>query len=488
MKSKLLIVLFGVILLMPCVSCKKEEPTIISVDFGEGKYKEPFRGFLSSHPQWLVATLDWPVLRSLRPDTLVLTKTIELEFNEDAIRSHSEAVIQFVDDNSNRLEGVKVYCNDLPIGKEGYRIEAFSEPQLVKIAYRIDPLKKECTEIGHFIISGVELDEVNNVKLFSDSPQNVADWTFTQKIGWPILLWLVWLLMIILPILLIVLLCKAIEEYGFFKGHPFLPKGSKCFKQTRNHSSILQSFFDKKEFKQCKREVQQSEEMLQNTDIPCSDREEELEKLYSYLERINKENPNLYNELYNSLNPDTRKALNKLDEIMWRPTPKEGRRGHWEGTSNGNKFVLSENDPSYEACKEVGMTDCEYGTAGEPNFDRATEEGTVVSCEDLYDKYDSKQLDKRGGGNSFNSSFQDRAQERIANNKQSEIIEYWRRNHPNDSFDLYKAYYEWRNSKNLVPHEDANCRTLRLVFAPVHRAFGHSGGIARIRIIKDCFG
>ena len=214
MKSKLLIDLFGVILLRPCVSCKKEEPTIISVDFGEGKYKEPFRGFLSSHPQWLVATLDWPVFRSLRPDTLVLTKTIELEFNEDAVRSHSEAVIQFVDDSCNRLEGVKVYCNDLPIGKEGFRINASSEPQLVKIAYKIDPLKKKCTETGLFIVSGVELDEVNKVKLYSEAPQSVADWTFSQKVGWPLLLWLLWLIMAIviiaLAVGLIMLIVKAI--------------------------------------------------------------------------------------------------------------------------------------------------------------------------------------------------------------------------------------------------------------------------------------
>lgn len=204
MKSKLLTVLFGVILLMPCVSCKKEEPTIISVDFGEGKYKEPFRGFLSSHPQWLVATLDWPVLRSLRPDTLVLTKTIELEFNEDAVRSHSEAVIQFVDDSCHRLEGVKVYCNDLPISKEGFRIKASSEPQLVKIAYKIDPLKKKCTETGLFIVSGVELDEVNKVKLYSEAPQSVADWTLSQEIGCPWLLWLVWLIMALIIIVIIV--------------------------------------------------------------------------------------------------------------------------------------------------------------------------------------------------------------------------------------------------------------------------------------------
>ncbi len=212
MKSKVLFVLLSFIVLMPFSSCKKEEPTIISVDFGEGKYKEPFRGLLSSHPRWLVATLDWPILRSLRPDTLVLTKTIEIEFNEDAVRSHSEAIVQFVDDSCNRLEGVKVYCNDIPVGKEGFRIEATTEPQLVKIAYKIDPLKKKCTETGLFIVSGVELDEVNAVKLYSDTPQSVADWTYTQDIGWPLLLWLLWLIMALIIIAIIVLIIVFIVK------------------------------------------------------------------------------------------------------------------------------------------------------------------------------------------------------------------------------------------------------------------------------------
>lgn len=220
MKNSKFAILFGLVLMLCCFSCKKAEETIVSVDFGEGKYKEPFRGLLSSHPQWLVSTLDWPVLRSLRPDTLVLTKTIEIGFNEDAVRSHSTATIQFVDDSCNRLDGVKVYCNGKFVDSDGYIVEASSEPQLINIAYKIDPLKKECTETGHFIISGVELDEVNTIKLSSDTPQNVADWTFTQKIGWPLVLWLLWLLMalIILVVLvaIIVFIVKVIG--GVFKG------------------------------------------------------------------------------------------------------------------------------------------------------------------------------------------------------------------------------------------------------------------------------
>lgn len=235
MKNRRFAILFGLVLMLCCFSCKKVEETIVSVDLGEGKYKEPFRGLLSSHPQWLVSTLDWPVLRSLRPDTLVLTKTIEIGFNEDAVRSHSTATIQFVDDSCNRLEGVKVYCNGKFVDSDGYVVEASSEPQLINIAYKIDPLKKECTETGHFIISGVELDEVNALKLSSDIPQNVADWTFTQKIGWPLLLWLVWLIMALVIIAVVfgvlILIFKVLgitnPSFNFFGVNmekPRLPK------------------------------------------------------------------------------------------------------------------------------------------------------------------------------------------------------------------------------------------------------------------------
>lgn len=473
MKSKVLFVLLSFIALMPFSSCKKEEPTIISVDFGEGKYKEPFRGLLSSHPQWLVATLDWPILRSLRPDTLVLTKTIEIEFNEDAVRSHSEAIVQFVDDSCNRLEGVKVYCNDIPVGKEGFRIEATTEPQLVKIAYKIDPLKKKCTETGLFTVSGVELDEVNSVKLYSDTPKSVADWTYTQKIGWPLLLWLLWL---IIALIILALFAGMIYLLIMLFRHVFTNSGTST-ELFRDYGTVLQSI-DKTAIDI----IKQSEKQLYNTKIPCSNRLEELLKIKTYLEQIKKDNTKLYDKLYNSLNPNTREALDRLNKSI--KCPAEGPRGHWED----NRFVLSKDNPDYLACKEAGMTDCEYGPDGEPDFSRATEEGTVVPCNDLYDKFDSKHLDKRGGGNSFGCSFQDRAQERIALNKKDEILRFYKERHPNEEFDLYKAYYEWRDSKNLVPHEDANGRTLRLVNRTVHSVFTHTGGISRIRIIKDIFG
>lgn len=233
--------------------------------------------------------------------------------------------------------------------------------------------------------------------------------------------------------------------------------------------------------------IKQSEVLLYDQNKPCSDRAEKLKELYLYLNHLKEENRERYDFLYNSLRENTKSALKKLKKCI--RYPREGIKGHFEKTSNGKKFFLSEKHPLYEVCKKAGMVVCEYGPAGEPNFDCATEKNTVVNCDDLYDKYTSSQLKARGGGHSFDSSFQDEAQKRIAQNKQSEIIEYWNYNHPNKKIDLYDAYYEWRDSKNPVPHEDANCKTMRLVNRVVHKdIFIHIGGISMIRIIKDFFG
>ena len=104
-----------------------------------------------------------------------------------------------------------------------------------------------------------------------------------------------------------------------------------------------------------------------------------------------------------------------------------------------------------------------------------------------YDKYSINALKKRGGGSSFSSSFQDVAQEKIAKLNSSVIQDFWSKKHSSEKFDLYKAYYEWRDSLDLVPHEDGNCRTLRLVKRSAHTVFTHTGGISRVCNVKKYF-
>lgn len=205
-----------------------------------------------------------------------------------------------------------------------------------------------------------------------------------------------------------------------------------------------------------------------------------------YIGDIQDKNAN--KNVWSSLRKKTQRALDELNIKVWGPTPAAGKNGRWESTARGHKFVLYTNNPYYSECKQLGFTSCNYGFDGNPDFDDVTYPNTVVNIEELYDEYSISELKKRGGGSSFSGSLQDVVQDRIANRNIMEIENYWDENHPDRQFDLYKAYYEWRDSLDLVPHEDGNCKTLRLVKRPAHKAFTHSGGIARACIIKKYFG
>lgn len=196
-------IVFIVCILSLLTSCQKKEQ-LTSVDFGSGEFEEPFRGLLASHPSWLVATLDWPVLRSLKSDTVILSKTIEVGFNEDAIRSNSSARLFFVDENGYSSNKYQVFCNQELVGLEGYEIKASSEPQRLMLSVKIDPSIGDSTAIGYISIIGHEIDEVNTIPLTEEGSQNIAQWSFYHEIGWPMLIWIIWLLLFLLLVAIVV--------------------------------------------------------------------------------------------------------------------------------------------------------------------------------------------------------------------------------------------------------------------------------------------
>ena len=172
-------------------SCQKQQSSkIATIDFGTGEYAEPFRGLLSSQPSWLVATLDWPIINRLKPDTVVLSKTIEIGFNEDAVRSNSTARLMFVDENGNIPKDYQFFCNNKPIEKNGFELKASPKPQKVNIKVKVHPRVGDSAVSGHVLISSTELDEVNAVALTGDDMQRVAQWSFAQEIDWPLLIWI----------------------------------------------------------------------------------------------------------------------------------------------------------------------------------------------------------------------------------------------------------------------------------------------------------
>ncbi|MDE7349983.1 MAG: hypothetical protein K2N25_02860, partial [Muribaculaceae bacterium] len=110
--------------------------------------------------------------------------------------------------------------------------------------------------------------------------------------------------------------------------------------------------------------------------------------------------------------------------------------------------------PNYQECAATGFTVCQYDLHGSLDFSAVTFPGSIVDISDLYDKLSSDNIQKRGGGP---NSLQEIAQGRMAQNLKTVIAERAR------VHDREEDFWQWRDSHDLVPHEDTDCRTMRLV-------------------------
>lgn len=137
----------------------------------------------------------------------------------------------------------------------------------------------------------------------------------------------------------------------------------------------------------------------------------------------------------------------------------------------------------YEDCRAINFTQCTYDKHGAPDFSKVTFPGSVVDISAMYDKYNADMLSKRGGG----GNIQDEAQELMSRNLEPVVRAWWRDNRLGEAYNLYDAFFAWRDSLDLVPHEDTNCTTMRLVSRSAHKAFTHRGGIANAVNIKIHF-
>lgn len=475
-------------------SCQKQE-RLTSIDFGSAEFEEPFRGLLASHPSWLVATLDWPVLRSLKPDTALLSKTIEVGFNEDAVRSNSSAKIFFVDENGYASNKYQVFCNHELLGLEGYDLKATSEPQRLTLSIKIDPSIGDSTATGYISILGNEIDEVNAIPLTEEGSQNIAQWSFYHEIDWPLLIWIIWfllfLLLVALAVGIIYLVGLLFVEIG--KGFAILFKMISTIHikiPTRQRTTNIRNHRHKDDdnrndnFNGYIDEALRLERMLFDQSYDIASKNEVLEKLRLHLEGTKESNPELNEICYQALRVNTQNALDKFNEF-YGSTPKDSIGGKWSGERGKSTYVLSKQNAFYVDCKSYNMLECTYSDSFEPDFSKVTHPESVVDITDLYGKYTIEELKKRGGGK---TSFQEVAQMRMAQNLDSELRSWWSIHHNGKAYNQYDAFWEWRDANDLLPHEDANCKTMRLVKRPAHEAFTHAGGVSHARAIKKYFG
>lgn len=200
-----------------------------------------------------------------------------------------------------------------------------------------------------------------------------------------------------------------------------------------------------------------------------------LEKMRLELDRLYKEDRQTYDEIRSSLKSNTWDALEE-NWKLWDPTPKS--HVSWIGPGE-LKCVLKTSHPLYSDCLRLNFLECQYDLHGSPNFDKVTFPGSIVKISDLYDSLSTDNIQKRGG---CSYSLQEIAQVRMAKKLQP-IIEKWAK------VNCCQAdFWKWRDAHDLVPHEDTNCQTMRLVFRPAHITFKHRGGVANVINIKTHFG
>ena len=474
---KKLFLILSILPILFWVSCDEERAKVCNFDFGEGEYEEPFRGFLSSKPDILVKSLEYPPFSWLKSDTLVLNRKIEISFNEECIRSKSKAKITFCSTSYKPFENVKIYCNDTLLQNNTYYTKATSDPIVLDIKIKIHPDFGEQLANGFIMVYGTDIDEVNGTSLTEEGMHPVEKLAFSQKIGWPIMIWLLWLLIVIIIIIAIIfiiyliikLIKSLISSLSIATKSRIKQKNSMYYKNKKEED---EPWYIKKA-RELEREVYSRSTV--------TSKYEKFEELRLHINITADTNPDLNERCYQAMRPSTQKALDKRNEIWWGKTPKNGIRGKWTGERGMSTYILNPISRAYKRAKPFGMTECKYDNYGTPNFDSITENGSIVNISDLYDNYSASGLDKRGG--SWNS-IQEVAQRQMADNMEYKIHSWWKQNHPGEIFEKYDAFYKWRNANDLVPHEDNNCKTMRLVKRPVHEIFKHCGGIANAKIVK----
>ncbi|MGL5937493.1 MAG: hypothetical protein ACRCY5_02065 [Phocaeicola sp.] len=187
--------ILSLLMILGCCSCtNKDNETLPLFDFGKGEYEQPFIGILKSEPNWLVKSIQYPPLKWLAPDTLILEKSFIIEFNEEALRSNSKATISFVDSLHQPVEGLHFFCNNTPMLNNSYTIQADSLTKVIHIHCIVSPKFGEKKINGFLIVQGDELDQANSTSLQQEHNQ-IASWQCEQEFGWPFWLWVAWFIL-----------------------------------------------------------------------------------------------------------------------------------------------------------------------------------------------------------------------------------------------------------------------------------------------------
>ena len=225
MKNTIISLLIAVISL-GVVSCSKEksdvviDENILVFDFGTGEFNEPFVWFLESRPNILVCSLKYPPFLWFVSDTVMLHKNLEINFNEECLRSSSHATLYLVDLLYRPLNQEITVFNDTSLLQDAsFGVKADSLQQYTHLVLKISPLQGDTIAHGPILINGSEIDVINGDTI-QRSQTSIAHWKYQQKIGWPIMIWLLWLLCVLIIIAIIVIILYYVGQglYALFSS------------------------------------------------------------------------------------------------------------------------------------------------------------------------------------------------------------------------------------------------------------------------------
>lgn len=481
---KKLVYLIFTVLFLSCSQSTEQEATLY--DFGTIDYEEPFRGILKTQPSILRKSLAIPPYKWLAPDTLSLQKTFIIDFNEDAVRSGATATLFFADSLYSKIDGVDFYINEGQRHNNTLTVVADSLTKVVTVVCCINPQVGEKEITGNLFVSCNEIDQINTVPIQQETV-NLAEWRVEHKFSIPWLLWLLWLLTAV-----IMIVCAILVTYYFFKLIIIIAKAmanikislantSQTIKLKNSHGNIKKNDCIQKDDDDDSiiKTLLMLEERLYSS-IGVADKYDILEQMRLILDKLHIADRKKFDLCKSKLKQNTWDAL-EVAWKLWDPTPNNGLGGEWGGLNNMT-YTLKKANQYFSECARRNFLKCTYDQHGSPNFDKVTTPGSIVNIEDLYDKLTIDVLNKRGGGP---NSLQELAQKRMSM-KLEPLIKKWAKE-KGITYDPYECFYKWRNENNLVPHEDTNCRTMRLVYRPAHIAFKHRGGIANAKNIKSHF-
>lgn len=473
MRKYLILILIFISIFFFCSSCSEPKyennnVQITEFDFGDGTYRpNPFR-FLDNLPPF-----SWMGM----PDSVKKETNIEISFNEDAVRSHAKAQLIFVDQNGNKINGIKFGKT----GSDKFDIVARSKVDTIPVLITVDPIVGDSILHGTIIAIGNELDQVNDTILTSH-PTQVASWSLTHKKGinwwrWLILICVIVVILAAIAGILYLIFKLSIIVISVIQSVKFIPFASKTSNRgidNINNKTNKRKKKSKKDKKNRKVEKLLRLEKKLYSNLKLCEKYDVLEEMRLILDTIYQEDLEIYNLARQELKENTWDALEE-SWTLWNPVPSS----HVEWTGPGKRICnLKATHKTFEECSKYDFTQCKYDEHGSPDFSKVTFPGTVVDISDLYDSLSVSDIKKRGGSS---YSLQEVAQMRMAE-KLRPVIEKWAKENNQDA-----DFWKWRDAHDLVPHEDTNCRTMRLVYRTPHTVFKHRGGVANAINIKSHF-